>query len=60
VTQRATDLDAYMGVLNNPRAMPLLLALTGPCLHIMEAGARTVALAAGRRAMQAPLLIFHS
>jgi len=42
VTQRAEDFDSYMLALNNALVMPLLQALVGPALHIMEAGARTV------------------
>eukprot|EP01043_Picozoa_sp_COSAG02_P062091 COSAG02_NODE_8483_length_2553_cov_3.136919_2_plen_317_part_00 len=42
VTQLADDFDAYMLALNNALVMPLLLALVGPALHLMEAGARTV------------------
>jgi hypothetical protein len=42
VTQVADDFDAYMLALNNALVMPLLQALVGPALHLMEAGARTV------------------
>ena len=41
-TKEAADLDAYMQVLANPRALPLLLALVGKAMHITEVGARTV------------------
>jgi ectoine hydroxylase-related dioxygenase (phytanoyl-CoA dioxygenase family) len=42
VTQLAEDFDAYMLALNNPLIMPLLQALVGSALHLMEVGARTV------------------
>ena len=42
VAEKAADFDAYAEVLANPRVLPLLLALAGPALHIMEVGARTV------------------
>eukprot|EP01045_Picozoa_sp_COSAG04_P025944 COSAG04_NODE_3501_length_2767_cov_25.537683_1_plen_452_part_10 len=42
VAQQAADFDAYAEVLANPRVLPLLLALAGPALHLMEVGARTV------------------
>ena len=42
VTKDAADLDSYMEMLANQRVLPLIQALVGPSLHIMEAGARTV------------------
>lgn len=42
VTRQESDFDSYMGVLANPRVLPLLLALAGPAMHLLEVGARTV------------------
>jgi hypothetical protein len=42
VTKEAVDFDAFMGVLANAQALPLLLALAGPAMHLLEVGGRTV------------------
>eukprot|EP01047_Picozoa_sp_COSAG01_P064823 COSAG01_NODE_8646_length_2709_cov_4.027586_2_plen_252_part_00 len=42
VTRSASDFDAFVGVLANANVLPLLLALCGPAMHLLEVGARTV------------------
>eukprot|EP01048_Picozoa_sp_COSAG05_P016204 COSAG05_NODE_2057_length_3631_cov_3.848528_3_plen_172_part_00 len=52
VTTAAAEFDRYMEVLANRRALPLLQALVGPALHLMEAGARTVVAQPRERALE--------